>query len=115
GVRARSPLPRLSYEIANRPSSQAIDRAFAHRLIVDDTLLFRAMQRGMTRKEQLFVEYRKLLSTLVPIVAGITGLPPRLLETRALIHAQQSLGRFDRSSFVRTVRLRPRLHTLLEG
>jgi hypothetical protein len=92
----------------------ALEQSWLDRLLVSDSLLFRALLRAEACPRHACREFGALLDTLRPFLQTHFGAKRREVESRALIHAQQILGRVDARLFVRAVRSAPRANTLAD-
>jgi len=113
-LRRLSTLPESSFPFATPPDPSAAAVAWLRRLVVTDTLLFRALLRARADQRAIGSEFIALLDSLRPAVARHFPGRDREIEGRALILAQQSLGRLDGKMTRRALRRAPGVGTALE-
>jgi hypothetical protein len=100
--------------LAARPDPDAVRRAFLERLVVSDSLLYRALALVPGSRDAVGA-FLGALEALRPEVARLLpGGGAREVEARALVHALQQLGRPERRMTLRALRLSPGARTLLD-
>lgn len=89
------------------------ERAWLDRLVVSDSLLFRALRNTLKPAHDPFPAFLGLLDELAPALGRHHPAPvARRIRARALIHALQISGRFRSMVAWRTLRLSPGWSTL---
>ena len=92
-----------------------IERAYFDRMLVSDSLLFRALLRGCKQADSPQSRFLGALEELRPTLGRLYS--PRgaaRVESRALVHALQNLGRIDIRMVLRTLRLDQSPRTMLD-
>lgn len=86
----------------------AAERAWVDRLVVTDSLLFRALRRGAERGADPMDDFLAALPELAPALARHHG-PHRVkrLQAQALVHALQLIGRWQGRAALRALLLHP--------
>lgn len=103
-LRGRSGIPPTRFPGEFLPASTAAERAWLDRLLVSDSLLFRALLRANGETEALGPIFLRYLDFLRPFLIRHYPTNANELEARALVHAQQALGRYDRVMTTRALR-----------
>ena len=114
-LRQLSSLPTLRYPAPRALAVTDVDQAFARRLLVDDNLLFRALQRSGLTHQRVISKFSHLLEQMLPTAATLLGYSSERLEARALMQAQQSMGRLVPHLWWRALRCWPRPTILTDG
>lgn len=99
-VRALCSAPPLHFSPAEPVDTIAITRAFFDRLLVTDSLLFRALRRSLKDDHLAFGKFIGLIAHLQPSLSSIYGVKRARIESRALLHALQETGRITSWSAV---------------
>ena len=114
-VRSLSPIATLKFEFTTAPSAIEFEREYLRRLIVDDSLLYRALQRtGLTDQERNR-QFTTILNQLDTRLSEYFPTQKSRIKMRALIRAQQSAGSFFLRLFWAAFWHCPRMSTLIEG
>jgi hypothetical protein len=86
------------------------EQAWIDRLLISDSLLYRALSQNAPGKTDAQLEFRELLHRLRPrLQASKIGSQPAELVARALLHAMQIAGKFDGATARQIMRLSPTL------
>jgi hypothetical protein len=113
-LRARSATAPASFPANFAPPAARAEAAWLDRLLVGDSLLFRALLRSAPDAGDPSGEFLRVLEDLRPALSRCFGAAHARIVSRALIHAQQALGRFDSGMSRRALALRPTPETCLE-
>lgn len=112
GFSGKIPRPLAPAKPADR---NAVRLAYLDRLLVADSLLFRALALEGGPEGEAQARFLSVLEALRPAIRRhYPAARPGEIEASAIIHALQRLGRLDRKMAWRALRLRPRPATVLE-
>lgn len=116
-VRALSPLASLTFQTPSDWTAERVDHTLLDRLLVSDSLLFRACLRGSPKAstDTIAREFLRILDQLLPLVASLGFQDLAMIEARALVRAEQILGKLVPQLHLRALRRQPALQTLLEA
>ncbi|MES2692498.1 MAG: glycosyltransferase family 2 protein [Verrucomicrobiota bacterium] len=113
-VRQKSAIAPTTFPTAFAPATPDAERAWLDRLLISDSLLFRALRSAHQGPPSLGTEFTRLLERLRPALVRHFPKDIRKIEARALIHAQQVLGRPDTAMSRRALLRRPSPNTAME-
>jgi glycosyltransferase involved in cell wall biosynthesis len=109
------PWERIGTPSGVEPAADDVSRELLGRLVVADSLLFRALVLAFPDGADARAGFSAALGILRPELRRLfPGERPDAMEARALISALQSLGRLDRRMALRALALRPTPGTLMD-
>jgi glycosyltransferase involved in cell wall biosynthesis len=114
-IRKLSPIQSLRFEIGTENNPLKVDRAFLCRLLIDDSLLYRALLRLPLSHQKRNDCFRSILRQLRPITEELFPGEFTRIEANAFIKAQQSVRRLVPILYWEVFRRCPGFRILLEG
>jgi len=94
-LRRQSPVEPRAYQSYQTIDPNIAKRAFFDRLVVTDTLLFRAILRVPNLQKMPFRFWKQALNDLRPMLKQIYGEDTRTIEATAWLRAMQNRGRVN--------------------